>query len=457
MENIMKNKILRTLIFVILMATTVFTSRIDVVKASHPNQGPDRRPHMASSRDVNPYAITSPVTAQDLAVAMGINPSEIVSASLNGSDPAGVGIGTSPLGGFFPREGSTFAILSTGLAQSADTPNDSNSLSHVLDGLNNASGYDMTQLALTLKVPSNINCANFDFIFYSEEFPEFVGSIYNDTFTAEIPQNIALDSNGNIISINTVYGVTSVTGTTYDGGTTLLRAHAPVTPGGTLNIVFTIQDLGDSIYDSTVFLDEFIWSNTTQCTEGANNFTTFYDVPTNYWAWKWIDDLYGSGITGGCISNPLQYCPESPVTRAQMAVFLLRGIHGPSYTPPAVGGSTGFADVPTSYWAAAWIKQLAVEGITGGCGGGNFCPDTSVTRAQMAVFLLKSKHGVAYNPPAATGVFTDVPVGYWADKWIEQLSAEGITGGCGPGIYCPDNPVTRAQMAVFLVKTFNLP
>ncbi|NJC97232.1 MAG: hypothetical protein FIB03_13015, partial [Anaerolineae bacterium] len=138
-------------------------------------------------------------------------------------------------------------------------------------------------------------------------------------------------------------------------------------------------------------------------------------------------------------------------------VFLLKGVHGSNYTPPAVGGSTGFADVPTTYWAAPWIKQLAAEGITGGCGGGNFCPDTPVTRAQMAVFLLKSKHGVSYTPPAATGVFADVPVGYWADKWIEQLAAEGITGGCGGGNFCPDTPVTRAQMAVFLVKTFNLP
>jgi hypothetical protein len=50
-----------------------------------------------------------------------------------------------------------------------------------------------------------------------------------------------------------------------------------------------------------------------------------------------------------------------------------------------------------------------------------------------------------------------VPVGYWADKWIEQLAAENITGGCATGLYCPDDPVTRAQMAVFLVKTFGLP
>jgi hypothetical protein len=184
---------------------------------------------------------------------------------------------------------------------------------------------------------------------------------------------------------------------------------------------------------------------------------TFEDVLDTYWAYSFIERLYNAGITGGCTTNPLNYCPEDTVTRAQMAVFLLRGIHGSSYSPPAVGVSTGFADVPTSHWAAAWIKQFAAEGITSGCGNGNFCPDTPVTRAQMAVFLLKSKHGVSYTPPAATGVFTDVPVGYWADTWIEQLAAEDITGGCGGGNYCPDAPVTRAQMAVFLVKTFNLP
>lgn len=184
---------------------------------------------------------------------------------------------------------------------------------------------------------------------------------------------------------------------------------------------------------------------------------TFSDVSLNYWAWNYIEGLYASGITSGCTANPLNYCPENEVTRAQMAVFLLRGIHGASYTPPAVGISTGFADVPNSYWAAAWVKQFAAEGITSGCGNGNFCPDAPVTRAQMAIFLLKTKHGVFYTPPPATGVFTDVPVGYWADSWIEQLAAEGITGGCGGGNYCPDAPVTRAQMAIFLVKTFGIP
>jgi hypothetical protein len=73
-----------------------------------------------------------------------------------------------------------------------------------------------------------------------------------------------------------------------------------------------------------------------------------------------------------------------------MAVFLLRAKYGASYNPPAVGSTTGFADVPPTYWAAAWIKQLVAEGITSGCGAATYCPDAPVTRAQMAVFLVKT-------------------------------------------------------------------
>ncbi len=183
----------------------------------------------------------------------------------------------------------------------------------------------------------------------------------------------------------------------------------------------------------------------------------FTDVPYSYWANSYIERLYTASITGGCVLSPLQYCPDSTVTRAQMAIFLLKGIHGSSYTPPAVNGNTGFSDVAADYWAAAWIKQLAAEGITSGCGAGIYCPESTVTRAQMAIFLLKAKHGSSYSPSAATGVFTDVPVGYWADKWIERLAVEGVTSGCGNGNYCPEDSVTRAQMGVFLVKAFGLP
>jgi len=191
------------------------------------------------------------------------------------------------------------------------------------------------------------------------------------------------------------------------------------------------------------------------CDIGAFEYTpTFLDVPMDYWSWQFIEQLASAGVTGGCGSG--NYCPEASVTRAQMAVFLLRAKHGLAYNPPAATG-TVFADVPSTYWAAAWIEQLSVEGITGGCGPNLFCPETPVTRDQMAVFLLRAKHGSAHVPPAPTGVFTDVPTNFWAAAWIEELAAEGITGGCGPSLYCPTAVVNRAQMAVFLVRTFSLP
>ena len=183
----------------------------------------------------------------------------------------------------------------------------------------------------------------------------------------------------------------------------------------------------------------------------------FADVPSGYWAYRFIESLHYSGVTSGCGTNPLIYCPESVVTRAQMAVFILKSMHGASYVPPPATG-TLFDDVPATYWAAPWIEQLHTEGITGGCGNGNYCPDAVLTtRAQTAVFILRGKHGSNYVPPAARGIFNDVPATHWAAPWIEQLYAEGITGGCGNNNYCPEASLTRAQMAVFLVRAFNLP
>ncbi len=186
-------------------------------------------------------------------------------------------------------------------------------------------------------------------------------------------------------------------------------------------------------------------------------FNVFSDVSDDYWAVTYINQLYRAGITGGCATAPLRYCPNHSVTRAQMAVFLERGIHGSDYQPSDVAHSS-FGDVSDTYWAKNWIEALSNDGITNGCGNGNYCPDESVTRAQMAVFLLRAEHGADYQPPHVEhSSFGDVADGYWAKDWIEQLAAEGITSGCGNGNYCPHDTVTRAQMAVFLVRAFNLP
>jgi hypothetical protein len=124
------------------------------------------------------------------------------------------------------------------------------------------------------------------------------------------------------------------------------------------------------------------------------------------------------------------YCGLSAVTRAQMAVFLLKAAHGPTFVPAPCAGL--FTDVACpSGFAVDWIEELSNEGITGGCGAGNFCPTTPVRRDQMAVFLLKASEGSSYAPPAATGtIFTDVPTSAFAADWIEDLYTRNITGGC---------------------------
>ena len=183
---------------------------------------------------------------------------------------------------------------------------------------------------------------------------------------------------------------------------------------------------------------------------------SFPDVPQNVF-YPFIENLFHNGVTGGCAGGG--YCPGNDVTRAQMAVFLLKARYGSGYLPPPATG-TVFTDVPVSNPFAPWIENLFALGITGGCGTGIYCPDNSVTRQQMAIFLLKTKNGSTYTPPPGVGLFGDVsPCPGTVCNFIEELYNETITGGCQTNptlLYCPGNPNLRQQMAVFLVKTFGL-
>jgi hypothetical protein len=117
-----------------------------------------------------------------------------------------------------------------------------------------------------------------------------------------------------------------------------------------------------------------------------------------------------------------------------------------------------FADVPCSSSFAPWINELVRRGVTAGCGGGNYCPGNSVTRAQMAVFLLATLQGQGWSPPACTTpAFADVPCSSPFAPWVDELVRRGVTAGCGGGNYCPNSVVSRDQMAVFLATNFSLP
>ena len=232
------------------------------------------------------------------------------------------------------------------------------------------------------------------------------------------------------------------------------RNGVPLVDGGSISGAATARLVIDPVsFDGAGSYDVLVSDSCgTVASNAAVLSVEFADVPTSSPFHADIITIAAAGITSGCGGG--NYCPTAPVRRDQMAVFLLKSEHGSSYVPPTCTGL--FADVPCPSPFADWIEQLSIEGVTSGCGGDNYCPASPVTRAQMAVFLLKTKNGSAYVPPAAVGVFGDVPVGSFAADFIEALYNQGITSGCqaSPLLYCPGSAVLRQQMATFLVRTF---
>jgi hypothetical protein len=242
---------------------------------------------------------------------------------------------------------------------------------------------------------------------------------------------------GPFVAGNTVTVGGQPAGDVFVGSPTFLKATAPALPAGTLNDV-TVANPGGG--GSATLLQAYM--------------SDFFDVPRPHVFHRFVERVFRRGVTGGCGGG--NYCPDSAVTREQMAVFLLRAREGPAYVPPACVTPT-FHDVPCTSPFARWIEELVRRGVTGGCGGGNYCPTGAVTREQMAVFLLRTLLGPTYTPPACTAAtFTDVPCSSLFASWIYDLVGRGITGGCGPMLFCPSQPATRGQMSVFLVATFGL-
>jgi alpha-tubulin suppressor-like RCC1 family protein len=174
----------------------------------------------------------------------------------------------------------------------------------------------------------------------------------------------------------------------------------------------------------------------------------FSDVSPSSFALSHINSLLGAGITTGCGSGI--YCPAQNVTRQQMAAFLVRAVEGEPATTYCDSGSP-FSDVPISNTMCKYMKRLSELAVTTGCGGGLYCPNDSVTRQQMAAFLVRAVEGEPASTYCASGSpFADVPISNTMCKYMKRLSELGVTTGCGSGNYCPNNLVTREQMAAFL-------
>jgi len=244
----------------------------------------------------------------------------------------------------------------------------------------------------------------------------------------------------------TILGANFVTGATAKVGG-VAATGVSVTDAG--HIAATVPALTPGTLDDVTVTNPSLLSGTLP----KGWFADFLDVPQDNLFHGDVEKIFRQGITAGC-GDGTNYCVNAPVTRAQMAVFLLKAEHGSSYVPPTCVGL--FGDTPCPGPFTDWVEALANEGITAGCGGGNYCPSASVTRQQMAVFLLKTEHGSAFVPPGCSGLFLDVPCPSQYANWIEQLANEQITAGCGGGNYCPALPVLRGPMATFLAKTFGL-
>lgn len=251
-------------------------------------------------------APTSPVTADEIKDSLD-NPN-ITSVDLPGGDSGGGIAVDSANYGVFPTAGKNYLVLSTGLASDVFRGTASDLAATNLDTSTlGADGNDMSQVRVTLTPPSGASCLAFDFQFMSEEYPEYLGKQYNDIFTAELneskfelngnqvssPYNFAFDTKGKPISINTVdTGWAPNNGWGAMNGTTdSLTATTPITKdtNGNMTVILSIQDIGDSIYDSAALIDNFHWLNQV-CDAGVSSQTdTDGDGLYDDWETKGID------------------------------------------------------------------------------------------------------------------------------------------------------------------------
>jgi hypothetical protein len=188
--------------------------------------------------------------------------------------------------------------------------------------------------------------------------------------------------------------------------------------------------------------------------------TTFIDVPQDHWAYEYIEILYKEDYISGCSTDLLMYCPEESMTRAEGAVFVLRGENGGGYLPTQPSAPL-FADTPMEAWYTKWADELYQEGFTSGCGTDplNFCPLQTHSIAEASVFFVRIKHNPYFYPAEPQHIFSDIPQGAWYERWVEQAYLDGLFLPCqtNPTLKaCPEEPITRAMAAYMMVQAKDL-
>jgi len=172
----------------------------------------------------------------------------------------------------------------------------------------------------------------------------------------------------------------------------------------------------------------------------------FLDVPPGHTFFTHVNAIYAAKVTNGC--GPGYFCPESLVTREQMAAFIIRSLEG-DHSASYCAGAAPFSDVPADSIQCGNIRRLAELGITRVAG--SFDPLGLVTRGQMAAFIIRSLYGESFVYTQAP-YFDDVPPDHGFFKYVQRMRDLGLTRATGT--YFVDRPLTRGEAAAFIARAF---
>ncbi len=177
----------------------------------------------------------------------------------------------------------------------------------------------------------------------------------------------------------------------------------------------------------------------------SDGYEPFSDVPVSHPCYQHTRDLYELGIVNGYSDGT--YRPDDPISRAGMVMIAVRGLPGLKDKMPT------FYDVLPDHLFYSHIEAIAERGITQGCSHDFplFCPDVDITRGQVAAFISRA---IGDIPEYTDGrqSYPDVPPGYTFYHNIEHLTELGIVQGYSDGYFRPDEPVTRSQIAIMVVR-----
>lgn len=157
-----------------------------------------------------------------------------------------------------------------------------------------------------------------------------------------------------------------------------------------------------------------------------------------------VDGFNGPGflaLNAGQNSNAFPRVSAASVA-GEFTQFIQKGVNTPEL----------FADVPANHIFFDYITMMRTTGLTSGCTATTYCPDRTITRGEISVFLVRALYGLGdFNFPA-TPYFTDVPSNHVFFRYIQKIRELGITLGCTDTSFCPDDLVTRATGATLVVR-----